>query len=238
MISFDRRYGGALLEQERLSAYLHSLSSGQGEYLDRIRNEAEKDKVPIIRIEMESFLSVFLELKKPADILEAGTAVGYSSLLMAKQTESIGSRIETIEKDEDRIASAEKNIGDSPWADRIRLIRGDVLEVFRMLCGEGRKYDFIFMDAAKGQYIRYLPWVLRLLRRGGILISDNVLQDMTILDSRFALERRERTIHKRMRDYLYALNQTDGLLTTIVPIGDGAAVTVMQHDGILTEIDE
>lgn len=226
------------MEQERLSAYLHSLSRGQGEYLDSIRREAERDQVPIIRIEMESFLSVFLDLMKPEAILEAGAAVGYSSMFMARQTESLGSRIDTIERDEARIAAAKKNIGASPWTERIHLIRGDVLEVFRMFCREGRKYDLIFMDAAKGQYIRYLPLALKLLRKGGILISDNVLQDMTILDSRFALERRERTIHKRMRDYLYILKHTDGLLTTVVPIGDGAAVTVMQRDEISLDIDE
>ena len=118
----------------------------------------------------------------------------------------------------------------SPWENRIHPIHGDVQDVFHSLVKEGKKYDFIFMDAAKGQYIRYLPDAAALLRTGGVLVSDNVLQDMTILDSHFALERRERTIHKRMRDYLYELTHHPGLLTTVVPIGDGAAVTIRKED--------
>lgn len=218
--------GGISVERERLSAYLHSQSTGQGEYLDKLRREAEAEKVPIIRIEMESFLAVLLEMKKPGKILEAGTAVGYSSMVMARATEKFRTRIDTIEKDEERFAQAAGNIGASEWKDRICQMKGDVLEVFQRLSAENRKYDLIFMDAAKGQYIRYLPLALDLLETGGVLVSDNVLQDMTILDSHFALERRERTIHKRMRQYLYTLKHTEGLLTSIVPIGDGAAVTV------------
>lgn len=223
------------MEQERISAYLHSLSSGQEEYLDLVREQAQKDKIPVIRVEMESFLAVFLNLKKPRRILEAGAAVGYSAMVMARQTAEFGCRIDTIEKDPDRITAFERNVSRSPWKDRIRLICGDVLEIFGRLSEQGGKYDLIFMDAAKGQYIHYLPYALELLEKGGILISDNVLQDMTVLDSRFALERRERTIHRRMRDYLYVLKHTEGLLTTIVPIGDGAAVTVKMADQILPE---
>ena len=216
--------------QERISAYLHSLSCGQGAYLDSIRQQAEAGGVPIIRIEMESFLASFLELVKPVSILEAGTAVGYSSMLMAKLTEMSGARIDTVEKDDSRYREACANINVSPWENRIHPIHGDVQDVFHSLVKEGKKYDFIFMDAAKGQYIRYLPDAAALLRIGGVLVSDNVLQDMTILDSHFALERRERTIHKRMRDYLYELTHHPGLLTTVVPIGDGAAVTIRKED--------
>lgn len=224
-------------KEERLKAYLHSQSSGQGEFLDRIRREAEQAGVPVIRTEMESFLEAWLELKRPKRILEAGTAVGYSSMLMAKITAPYGCRIDTVEKDEERFRQAEKNIDASPWKDRICRIKGDVMDVFEGLAASNERYDFLFMDAAKGQYIRYLPDGLKLLEKGGVLVSDNVLQDMTILDSRFALERRERTIHKRMRDYLYILKHTDGLLTTIVPIGDGAAVTIKRKENISIDID-
>lgn len=223
--------------ESRLQTYLHSLSSGQGEYLDKVRRKAEQDAVPIIRVEMESFLQVYLDLLRPSRILEAGTAVGYSSMLMAKQTEEWGCRIDTIEKDQARILKAKENIGNSPWKNRIDLIEGDVREVFRNLAEKGEKYDFLFMDAAKGQYIRYLSDALRLLKRGGLLISDNVLQDMTLLDCRFALERRERTIHKRMRDYLWLIKHTEGLTTSIIPIGDGAAVTFKEKDNISINID-
>lgn len=229
-LSDEQNHDGGGSLQERISAYLHSLSCGQGAYLDSIRQKAEAGGVPIIRIEMESFLASFLELVKPAAILEAGTAVGYSSMLMAKLTEISGCRIDTVEKDDSRFREACDNISASPWKNRIHPIHGDVQDVFHSLVTEGKKYDFIFMDAAKGQYIHYLPDAAALLRTGGVLVSDNVLQDMTILDSHFALERRERTIHKRMRDYLYELTHHPGLLTTVVPIGDGAAVTIRKED--------
>lgn len=222
MISCDRT--------DRLRSYLHSLSRGQGTFLDRIREEAEATGVPVIRVEMEAFLEVFLKIHRPARILEAGTAVGYSSMLMAKQTEGWGARIDTIEKDSERVQTAGSNIGASPWKDRITLIEGDAVEVLARLLREGRSYDFLFMDAAKGQYIRCLPYAVGLLREGGLMISDNVLQGQTLMDSHFALERRERTIYKRMREFLRVLKTTEGLVTSIVPIGDGAAVTVKEKE--------
>ena len=211
--------------QERISAYLHSLSCGQGAYLDSIRQKAEAGGVPIIRIEMESFLASFLELVKPVSILEAGTAVGYSSMLMAKLTEMSGARIDTVEKDDSRYREACANINVSPWENRIHPIHGDVQDVFHSLVKEGKKYDFIFMDAAKGQYIYYLPEVVRLLEKDGVFVTDNVLQDGDIIESRFAVERRNRTIHSRMREYLYELKHHKVLETSIIPLGDGVALS-------------
>ena len=101
-------------------------------------------------------------------------------------------------------------------------MEGDALEILKGLEG---KYDFIFMDAAKAQYINYMPEVLRLLEKGGVLISDNVLQDGDIIESRFAVERRNRTIHSRMREYLYRLKHEEQLLTSIIPLGDGVAIS-------------
>lgn len=86
-------------------------------------------------------------------------------------------------------------------------------------------YDFIFMDAAKGQYIHFMPDILRLLGSEGTLVSDNVLQDGDIIESRFAVTRRNRTIHKRMREYLYELTHDEHLVTAVLPIGDGVTVS-------------
>ena len=139
---------------------------------------------------------------------------------MAANTEMC--HITTIEKYEKRIPVAKENFQKSGMGHRITLLEGDALAIMRELTGT---YDMIFMDAAKGQYIHFLPDALRLLRTGGILISDNVLQDGDIIESHYAVERRNRTIYRRMREYLYVLKHTDGLLTSIVPVGDGAAVS-------------
>lgn len=210
------------MEEERLKVFLHSLDSPNAPYLNKIEKEARRDKVPIIRQDMQSFLQVFLELKKPGRILEVGTATGFSALLMASYTPA-QCRITTIEKYDKRIVEARKNFASCPGGERITLLEGDAEEILKQL---GGTYDFVFMDAAKGQYIHFLPDILRLLPEGGVLISDNVLQEGDILESHYAVERRNRTIYKRMRDYLYTLKHHPDLITSVLPVGDGAAVSV------------
>lgn len=217
-----------MIVQERMAAYINSLDSGNGTFLDHLERSALAGDVPIIRQDMQSFLKVLLAIHRPQRILEVGTAVGFSAVLMARNTEET-CRITTIEKYEKRIVQARENFAASGYGGRITLLEGDALEVMKSLDGP---YDMIFMDAAKGQYIHFLPDALRLLRTGGILVSDNVLQDGDLIESHYAVERRNRTIYKRMREYLYVLKHTDGLLTSIVPTGDGAAVTVKQKDNI------
>lgn len=217
-----------MIVQERMAAYIHSLDSGNGEFLDALERKALSDEVPIIRPDMQSFLKVLLSVHRPERILEVGTAVGFSAILMAQNTDDT-CQITTIEKYEKRIPEARGNFRLAGLGNRITLLEGDALEVMGRL---SEPYDMVFMDAAKGQYIHFLPEALRLLRTGGILVSDNVLQDGDIIESHYAVERRNRTIYKRMREYLYVLKHTQGLLTSIVPVGDGAAVTVKQQERI------
>ena len=211
---------------ERMSVYINSLDTGNGDFLDQLERQALADDVPIIRQDMQSFLKVLLAIHQPKKILEVGTAVGFSALLMAANT-SDDCIITTIEKYEKRIPVAKANFAASGMEHRIIFLEGDAAEEMQKL---DESYDMIFMDAAKGQYIYFLPEALRLLKTGGILISDNVLQDGDIIESHYAVERRNRTIYKRMREYLYVLKHTDGLLTSIVAVGDGAAITVKQKD--------
>lgn len=166
-------------------------------------------------------------MKQPSQILEIGTAIGFSAILMSEYMPEDG-RITTIEKYEKRIPIARENFRRAGKEGQITLIEGDALEVMGALEGT---YDFIFMDAAKGQYIHYLPDVLRLLSDGGVLMSDNVLQDGDVIESRFAVERRNRTIHSRMREYLYELKHHRQLITSILPLGDGIALSVKRERG-------
>lgn len=220
-----------MIVQERMTAYINSLDTGNGEFLDALEREALAQGIPLIRQDMQSFLKVLLALHRPRRILEIGTAVGFSAILMA-QNAGEDCRITTIENYDKRISQARENFAAAHLTERITLLEGDALALMRTLDGP---YDMVFMDAAKGQYIHFLPEALRLLRTGGLLVSDNVLQDGDIIESHYAVERRNRTIYKRMREYLYVLKHTEGLLSSIVPVGDGAAVTVKQSADVAIE---
>lgn len=211
-----------MIVEERMVTFIRSLETPGSEILETIEQEALRDDVPIIRKEMQSFLRVLLEIKKPLEILEVGTAVGFSAILMSEAMPEKG-HITTIEKYDKRIPIARDNFRRAGKEEQITLLEGDALEIMKELDGP---YDLVFMDAAKGQYINYMPQAVRLLNEGGVLISDNVLQDGDIIESRFAVERRNRTIHSRMREYLYALKHDERLTTSIIPLGDGVALSV------------
>lgn len=211
-----------MMERERISSYIASLDPGHGEFLDAIARKARAEQVPILRPETAAFLRTLTAAVRPSSILEVGTAVGYSALVMALEMPE-DCRITTIEKYEKRIPEARKNFQRAGFKERITLLEGDAGEILARLRGP---YDLIFMDAAKGQYLHWLPHVLRLLSPGGLLVSDNVLQEETILESRFAVERRDRTIHSRMREYLFELTHHPKLRTSLVPIGDGVTISV------------
>lgn len=211
-----------MIIDERLATFINSLDAGNTPYLNELERYAKKTNVPIIRTEMQSLLKFLLAMKQPAEILEVGTAIGFSALLMSEYGPK-DCHITTIEKYEKRIPIARENFKKAGREENITLLEGDAAEILKTLT---RTYDFIFMDAAKGQYIHFLPDILRLMKTGGILISDNVLQDGDILESRFAVTRRNRTIHARMREYLYELKHHEDLETVILPVGDGVTISV------------
>lgn len=211
-----------MIIDERLVTYINSLDTGNTEILDTIEKEALDTYVPIIRKEMQGFLKLLLAMKRPARILEVGTAVGFSAILMAEY-DPVECEITTIENYEKRIPIARENFKRAGKEHQITLLEGDATEILKELT---KPYDFIFMDAAKGQYIHFMPEILRLLKPEGILVSDNVLQDGDIIESHFIVTRRNRTIYKRMREYLYELTHSDELVTSVLPIGDGITVSV------------
>ena len=212
-----------MITEERVLDFIRSFGVDRGsEALHMIEKEAIRDDVPIIRKESGELLRILLQIKKPEKILEVGAAIGFSSVFMGENTDN-NTHITTIENYPPRIERAKVNIALAGMEDKITLISGDAAEVLKELSGS---WDFIFMDAAKGQYIHYMPEAVRLLSDGGILMSDNVLQDGDIIESRFAVERRNRTIHSRMRDYLYELKHSDVLETSIITLGDGVALSI------------
>lgn len=211
-----------MIIDERMSAFIDSMDRGNTPFLDEIEKYAVQNQVPVIRKSMQQLLKFILAMVKPKNILEVGTAIGFSALLMSEYAPA-GCHIDTIEKYEKRIPIARENFARAGKSDVIMLLEGDAIEILQTLEGS---YDLIFMDAAKGQYIHFLPDILRILAPGGLLVSDNVLQDGDIIESRFAVTRRNRTIHTRMREYLYELTHHEQLTTTILPVGDGVTLSV------------
>ncbi len=210
---------------ERICAFINSLDKGNTLFLDELEKEAKADGIPIIRAETQSLLKLLLEMQKPLSVLEIGCAVGFSALLMCEYAPQ-GCRITTIEKYEKRIPVAKENFRRAGKEAQITLLEGDAADILKELTGT---YDMVFMDAAKGQYLHFLPEVLRLLSPEGLLVSDNVLQEGNVLESRYAVTRRDRTIHSRMREYLYQLKHNPMLVTAVLPVGDGVAVSKVKR---------
>ncbi len=214
-----------MIVDERMVAFINSFDKGNTPFLNEIEKYALETEVPIIRKEMQSFLRFLLAMKKPMKILEVGTAIGFSALLMSEYAPE-GCQITTIEKYEPRIPIARENFKKAGKEACITLLEGDAAEILKELQDS---YDLIFMDAAKGQYIHFMPDILRLLKEDGLLISDNVLQDGDVIESRYAVVRRNRTIHSRMREYLYELTHHPQLETSILPVGDGITLSLKKE---------
>ena len=211
-----------MITDERIASFINSFNSDYDDVITAIRKEAEEQEVPIIRREAGEFIKLLMMIKKPVNILEIGTAVGFSAIFMSRFLREEG-HITTIENYRPRIEKAKANIRLAQAENRITLLEGDANEILPTLQGS---FDLVFMDAAKGQYINFLPELLRLMPAGGLLISDNVLQEGDIVESRYGVTRRNRTIHTRMREYIYTLTHAEQLETSIVPIGDGITLSV------------
>lgn len=207
---------------ERTTTYLNSLYPEIDSRLLEVEKYAIETFVPIIRKETQNLLQMLITEHKPKRILEVGTAVGFSGSLMLSVSD-IDTTLTTIENYEPRFALAESTFEKMGYTERVTFLKGDANEILPELEGE---FDFIFMDAAKGQYINFWPQVQRLCRVGGMIVTDNVLQDGDIIESRYAVTRRNRTIHKRMREYLYELTHNTEYFTSILPLGDGVAVSI------------
>lgn len=219
------RYNGSVMD-ERMEVFLEMLCKEQPEYLKSISLQAQQEHVPVMRRQTGEILRFVINAHKSKSILEIGTAIGYSALCMSQ--ENCVERIDTIEKVAARITEAKDNFCKYDKDKRIHLVEGDAAEVLDKLTAAEQLYDLVFMDAAKGQYPAFLTYIDKLLVKGGILVTDNVLQEGELLESRYAVNRRDRTIHSRMREFLYILTHSSDWNTIILPVGDGLSVSVRQ----------
>lgn len=212
-----------MIEKSRVETFINSFGSHFPDYLMDIEKDAIAGYVPVIRKSTQEIIKHLMLTKRPGNILEVGTAVGFSALLMHEYAPDAD--ITTIENYEPRIPVAKANFDKYAQDGKITLMPGDAGEILQKLCEEEKSYDFIFMDAAKGQYMNWAPYLMKLLKTGGMLCSDNVLQDGDIMESRYAVTKRNRTIHSRMREYLYFLTHEEKLSTVIIPSGDGITIS-------------
>lgn len=250
-----------MITDEHIRGYIESLTEGLPDDLYELQQKALQKNVPIIRNDAISMLRFLLRAKRPSRILEIGTAVGFSALVMSEYARD--AEIVTLEKVDMRLKDARRNLRSS---ERIVLLKGDANDTLRFLSGDGGtepeevyvkgksytfseyreeygskmpysvaiipqigNYDFCFMDAAKGQYMSFLEPVTKLLAPGALLITDNVLMEGRLAESRFSVERRDRTIHTRMREYLYHLTHCEEYETVILPIADGMSISVKKE---------
>ena len=205
---------------KRVQEFINALNKEEEPILLALEKEAHEHHVPIIRCETKEFLRFLLTDKRPKRILEIGTAIGYSAIVMAK---CLGAdvMIDTIERNEGRYAQAVDNIKAAGMEDIISVHFGDADDILETLSGV---YDFVFMDAAKAQYQSFWNKCQSLLDESGMMVCDNILQEGIVAESRYAITRRDHTVHGRMREFLYELKKNDSLDVLILPVGDGIAV--------------
>lgn len=206
----------------RISDFIMSLVSENDNDIINLKNQALANNVPIIRDETKQFLRMLLNIYKPNQILEIGTAVAYSTLVMHRTCRD--AQIVTVENYKKRIEEAKKNIDTYFDKDKIKLIESDAGEYLKNI--KDIEFDFIFLDAAKGQYINWITDIKRLLHKGSILVSDNIFKDGEVIESKFLIKKRDRTIHKRMREFLNYISKDKDFETYIFNIGDGISVSI------------
>ncbi|KXB44354.1 hypothetical protein HMPREF3188_01249 [Tissierellia bacterium KA00581] len=201
-----------------VSDYIRNLEKSTDSLLIEMEDYALKNKVPIIEVEVARFLEILVKLKKPKRILEIGTAIGYSSIIMHRAYPK--SKITTIEIDEKNFLKAKEFIKKSNYTKNIDVIFADANDALEFIKAD---YDMIFMDAAKGQYINFFEKSVERLTKGGILVSDNILFRGLVAKEKNNV-RRKNTIVKRLKEFLNMITNSEIFSTTIVPIDDGMAI--------------
>ncbi len=211
------------INEEYIDEYIRHLLPIKEE-LKELEKYAEENHIPIIQPEVAQLIRLLVKMNKPKNILEIGTAIGYSAIVMGESSPD-ESKITSIEIRNDMVGLSEENIKNHKYNHKIKVLQGDAIEVLPGLQG---KYDFIFLDAAKGHYMEFFTESMRLLESGGIIVSDNVLFRGMVASDKLVI-RRKKTIVKRLREFLHYINEIEGYTSSIIPIGDGLAITYKEE---------
>jgi len=208
------------LDNGLLTEYLDGLTPLVAGRLGQFQQEAYDEGLPIISRDVANFLCTILAAKRPKNILEIGCAVGFSASLFAEFL-PVGGKITTIDRYEYMVNRAKENFDALSIVDKVHLIEEDAIEVLPKLAAYDVKFDFIFMDCSKSQYIHFLPYCLDMLPSGGMLAVDDVLQSGDVALEFEQITKRQRTTYKNMREFLAAAMSLEGCFSSILPIGDG-----------------
>lgn len=190
-----------------------------------LKLEARENHVPILQDVSMEVIETILEIKKPKNILEIGTAVGYSAICFSKHLAE-GGHIDTVELNEETATIARKNIEDFVLQEQITVFNQDGENFMRQQVVNNKKYDFIFIDAAKGQYVKYLEQALNLSHIGTVILADNILFKGRVLGE--YNEHKHRTAVNRLREYIEIVKSNENLQTTVLNVGDGLAISVVK----------
>lgn len=211
---------------------LRFMREGQKPFTGHVRaiqEEAEKDRIPIIPEETAVFLRFLFSQISVHKVLEIGTAIGFSSSLMDDLMQGKG-EVTTIDRFEYMIERAKVNFERYHLDERIQLLEGQAAELLPSL--PSGYYDFVFMDSAKSKYIEFLPECLRLVKRKGIVMIDDVFQGGTVFDPDDSIRRGARKIHRRLKELLTVVNEVEGLTSCTLPLGDGVLLITKEEDDI------
>ncbi len=211
------------VQYEHIEKYINQTHKTEDEFFCKLREYAQKNHIYIMKPQVERLMAVLMQIIRPKRILEVGTAIGYSSMFMHKYAGE-DSVVTTIERDDVVLEMAKENIKSRGIEDKIHCIFGDATEVLDSLSGE---YDFIFIDAAKGQYRDHFDKSLKLIKSGGVILTDDVLYFGMTASDEYAVKKHD-TITRKLRGYLDFLCSDERFETTILPIGDGVAITYVK----------
>ena len=210
--------------------YINGFYEPLTDELAELREKSEEERVPIILKETESFLKTFLGITKPERILEIGCAVGYSAMFFAGLT---GAEVYTVEKDHEMFLTAQKNIEKYGYSNLVTVLEGDGQEAAALLHKQGTQpFDFVFIDAAKSHYKRFLEGCLPLCKKNTVILSDNVLFQARVADDRYDPDGKYKTNIKKMREFLDLIHQDPRFDSSVIAVGDGLALTRLTENGV------
>ncbi len=219
------------MDNNRIENFIQSFNYDETECINSIYNYCINNDVPIIKNQTKSFIRSIINIKKPTKILEIGTAVGYSSIIIFDEVKKYCKNpiMYTIENYPKRIEEALKNFKKYGYKD-IALFKDDASVILEKLAQSGDKFDFIFLDAAKAQYSIWLDNIKKLLNKNGVLIADNIFKDGEVIESRYLIRKRDRTIHQRIREFLHKIFNDKDFVSYVYTIGDGVSLSIKNGD--------
>lgn len=219
--------------KEEIVSFMRERQAPVTDALKELEEFARRENIPIIPHETVAFFRLFLQTMQPKSILEIGTAIGFSALLMAEQVPD--AKIMTIDRNEEMIGFAKENFARFDQRNQITLLEGDAVDLLEHI---EQRFDLIFMDSAKSKYIVFLPEVLKRLEVGGVVILDDIFQGGDVARDIMEVRRGQRTIYRGLQRLFDATLDHPGLTASLIPLGDGILMIRKNQEEIFLTTEE